>query len=166
MNNAYIALGANIKPRDYYMEQAIKRIKAHNQIDICATSAVYETAPAGYEDQGHFLNSVIHVQTSLDPFELLTFCQSVEHYLGRKRTIRYGPRTIDLDILLYNHENIETKRLTIPHPRMHKRAFVLVPLKELAPDLVVPGKNKNVADLVNDLPEADKRDVVIWKPTG
>jgi len=89
-------------------------------------------------------------------------CQSIEKGLGRKRSIKNGPRTIDLDILVYNQENRETRRLTLPHPRMHERAFVLVPLNEIAPNLVIAGKDLRVADYLKKLPANEKKDVCKW----
>lgn len=103
-----------------------------------SVSSIYETAPVGYTDQADFLNVVISVATELDAHELLEACQGIEHELGRVRDIRWGPRTVDIDILLYNNDNIETESLIVPHPRMHERAFVLIPLLEIAPAVVHP----------------------------
>src|SRR5699024_4742896 len=102
---------------------------------IVKESSIYETPPVGYTNQGHFLNMFIAVKTSLSAIKLLDVCQCIEQQLGRKREIRFGPRTIDLDILIYNEENIKTDRLIVPHPRMHERAFVLIPLVEIAQHL-------------------------------
>lgn len=103
-----------------------------------SVSSIYETAPVGYIDQADFLNVVISVTTELDAHELLATCQRIEHELGRVRDIRWGPRTVDLDILLYNNDNIETESLIVPHSRMHERAFVLIPLLEIAPTAAHP----------------------------
>ena len=138
MNIAYLALGTNIEPREEYLDEAIRMLEENTSITIKKKSSIYETAPVGYTDQADFLNMVIEVETSLSSIELLEFCQEVELDLGRKREIRFGPRTIDLDILIYNQENSTIERLIIPHPRMHERAFVLVPLEEIAPNLVIP----------------------------
>src|SRR5690625_4730593 len=131
MNTVYIALGTNIEPRITYLQEAIEQLKDWKEITIANQSAIYETEPVGYTDQADFLNMVIEANTSLTPVQLLDACQSIETELGRKRTIRFGPRTIDLDILIYNHAKLTTERLTIPHPRMDERAFVLVPLAEI-----------------------------------
>ena len=102
-------------------------------------SSYYETEPVGYEDQDWFLNGVIQIETTLEPKKLLEFCQSIEKQLKRKRIIRWGPRTIDVDILLYEHYNSDEEILTLPHPRMKERAFVMIPLFEIAPDLIING---------------------------
>jgi len=159
---SYIALGANIEPREVYLNKARKGLCDTEGISILKESAVYETAPVGFTDQNDFLNMVIEINTSLSPIELLDVCQSIEQKLGRKRTIQNGPRTIDLDILVYNQEYRETRRLILPHPRMHKRAFVLFPLNEIAPDLVIAGRNANVKDLLGNLSMNEKKGVSKW----
>ncbi|MGJ9460203.1 2-amino-4-hydroxy-6-hydroxymethyldihydropteridine diphosphokinase [Oceanobacillus sp. CF4.6] len=162
MNRAYLALGTNIEPRYKHLVNALELLKKNERISIKRQSSIYETTPVGYMDQADFLNMVIEVETALSPMELLAYCQSVELQLGRKREIRFGPRTIDLDILTYNQENSTVERLIIPHPRMHERAFVLVPLQEIAPDMILPVWNKSVVDFINDLPDTDIKDVSIW----
>lgn len=101
-------------------------------------SSIYETAPVGYLNQDAFLNLVIRLETSLSPLSLLDTCQEIEQILQRERLIRWGPRTVDLDVLLYGQEQLTTERLIIPHPHMYERAFVLVPLRELMPALSLP----------------------------
>ncbi|MFC4024097.1 2-amino-4-hydroxy-6-hydroxymethyldihydropteridine diphosphokinase [Oceanobacillus longus] len=162
MNRAYLALGTNIEPRYKHLLKALELLKRNEQISIKRQSSIYETTPVGYTDQADFLNMVIEVETTLSSMELLAYSQSVELQLGRKRDIRFGPRTIDLDILTYNQENSTVERLIIPHPRMHERAFVLVPLQEIAPDMILPVWNKSVVDFINDLPDTDIKDVSIW----
>ncbi|MEC5426053.1 2-amino-4-hydroxy-6-hydroxymethyldihydropteridine diphosphokinase [Virgibacillus sp. C22-A2] len=164
MNIAYVALGTNIEPRDQHIANALELVSGHEHIRISKKSSIYQTAPVGYTDQADFLNMVIEIETSLSSLDLLGFCQKIERELGRKREIRFGPRTIDLDILVYNQENSETERLTIPHPRMHERAFVLIPLNELAPNLIISanGNRKSVADYIDRLSEREKKDVVKW----
>ncbi|BBP86538.1 2-amino-4-hydroxy-6-hydroxymethyldihydropteridine pyrophosphokinase [Bacillus safensis] len=98
-------------------------------------SSIYETAPVGYENQDDFLNMAVKITTSLRPEELLSLTQKIEQELGRTREVRWGPRTADLDILLYNRENIETEQLVVPHPRMYERLFVLVPMSEICPEI-------------------------------
>ncbi|WP_337019700.1 2-amino-4-hydroxy-6-hydroxymethyldihydropteridine diphosphokinase [Oceanobacillus massiliensis] len=166
MNIAYLALGTNISPRKEYLSQALRLLEKNEQVSIVKQSSIYETAPVGYIDQADFLNMVIEVETSLSSFDLLEYCQAVEQQLGRKREIRFGPRTIDLDILTFNQENSTVERLIIPHPRMHERAFVLVPLQEIAPHMLVPGWNKRVVDFINELPERDIKDVRKWTQNG
>ncbi|HLR41545.1 MAG TPA: 2-amino-4-hydroxy-6-hydroxymethyldihydropteridine diphosphokinase [Virgibacillus sp.] len=164
MTQAFIALGTNIEPREDHFSNALRALADSAHITILQKSAIYETAPVGYLDQADFLNMVIEIDTSLSALDLLDVCQSIEQDLGRKQTVRFGPRTIDLDILLYNQEDRQTERLTIPHPRMHERAFVLVPMEEIAPDLHVPAYNKTIADLVRDLSESEMKDVTKWTP--
>lgn len=131
MNNvAAISMGTNIEPRLEYLMQAVGLIDSHDEINVMSVSSVYETAPVGYVDQDSFLNIVVFIETTLSPKELLIRTQNVENTLGRERLIRWGPRTIDLDILLYNKENIKTDELEIPHPRMSERAFVGIPFVE------------------------------------
>lgn len=162
MNTAYIGLGTNIEPRKKYLDEALEQMKKAS-ITICKQSSVYETAPVGYADQADFLNMVIEAKTSLSSFSLLERLQEIERMLGRKREIRYGPRTIDLDILLYNQENSEIERLILPHPRMAERAFVLIPLKEIAPDLHIQAFGKTVRGLVEELNKEDLEGVRKWK---
>lgn len=160
MKQAWIALGSNIAPREAYLQQAIQMLKEHSGIELKQISTVYETDPVGYEDQDQFLNLVAEVGTSLEPLELLHICQSIEKELGRKRIIRWGPRTVDLDILLYSTENMNVEELILPHPRMHERAFVLVPLVEIAPELLLGGKK--VQEWLDALPAQDVQGVRNW----
>lgn len=162
MNIAYIALGANIEPRKKCMDSALKELAARDSVFIQKESSIYETAPVGYANQADFLNMVIEVNTSLTSIELMLLCQKIEHKMGRDRKIRNGPRTIDLDILVYNQENSKMENLILPHPRMHERAFVLIPLNEVAPNLILPTWNKRVVYFINKLPESDIKDVTKW----
>ena len=160
-NTAFIALGSNIGNRYDNITSAIKLLTSHPDIKLVNYSSIYETDPVGYEDQDLFLNMVIEIQTVLSAMELLDICLKTELDLGRKRKIRWGPRTIDLDILTFNQENIETEKLTVPHPRMVERAFVMAPLVEINPDHRIPGVEKPLNLLLNELP--DKEGVRIWK---
>ncbi len=135
MSIAYIGLGSNLGDRAGNIGQAIGLLQT-NGIKVLKTSAVIETAPVGGPPQNKFLNAVVKVETRLSPVELLEHCQFVEQKLGRVRGVPNGPRTIDLDILLYDHSVIDTPQLQIPHPRMFERAFVLEPLKEIEPGLL------------------------------
>ena len=126
MNDVYLSIGTNIGEREDNLRRAVRLLA--EQVTVETVSAVYETAAVGFTDQADFLNIAVHVKTALSPLAMLDVCQAIENELGRVRTIRWGPRVIDLDILLYNNENMNTERLILPHPRMYERAFVLIPL--------------------------------------
>ena len=132
VNDVYLSLGTNLGDRENNLKSAIDLLQSKEGIWIKKISPIYETAPVGYVDQPSFLNIAIYAQTILSPIELLQTCQLIENDLGRVRNIRWGPRIIDLDILLFNNDNIESENLIIPHPRMFERAFVLVPLLDIA----------------------------------
>jgi 2-amino-4-hydroxy-6-hydroxymethyldihydropteridine diphosphokinase len=132
---AYIGLGSNIGDRASYLHQAIHELSRMEGISVTDRSSIYETEPVGYVDQGSFLNMAVRLDTTRDPFELLDSLMEIEQSLGRTRDVRWGPRTLDLDLLLYGEEAIQTETLEVPHPRMWERAFVLVPLS----DVVRPG---------------------------
>ncbi|MBM4765288.1 2-amino-4-hydroxy-6-hydroxymethyldihydropteridine diphosphokinase [Bacillus sp. B15-48] len=153
-NNVFIAVGSNIGDRFEYISKAVKQIDSHGKINVVNTSSIYETEPIGYTDQDRFLNMVLQVETELGPYELLEELLMIEDLLGRKRGKVWGPRTLDLDILLYNQENIKSEKLTIPHPRMQERAFVMIPLGELE-------LGSKLASAIASLP--DKEGVRIWK---
>ncbi|MCY7783544.1 MULTISPECIES: 2-amino-4-hydroxy-6-hydroxymethyldihydropteridine diphosphokinase [unclassified Bacillus (in: firmicutes)] len=154
MNNiAYIALGSNIGDRETYLRQAVALLHQHDAVMVTQVSSIYETDPVGYEDQDEFLNMAVEIKTSLNPFELLELTQHIENELGRTREVRWGPRTADLDILLFNRENIETEQLIVPHPRMYERMFVLAPLAEICPQVEKEAKNA----------ETDQEGVRVWK---
>ena len=139
---AYVGLGANLGDRERNIRHAVTRLGPRR------VSTLRETEPVGYVDQPPFLNGVAEVETDLTPRALLERLLEIERELGRKRNgVRYGPRTLDLDLLLYEDVEIDEPGLTLPHPRMHERRFVLEPLAELAPDLVVPGRGR-VRDLL------------------
>lgn len=165
MNKAFIGLGSNIEPRKKYLDDAIRLLNQHEEIEVVQQSSIYETAPVGYDNQDAFLNMVLEIDTTLSNVSLLEVCQGIEEELGRERTIKNGPRTADLDILLYNNENRELEKLRIPHPRMHERAFVLVPLCEIAPEQVMPTDGKLVEDLYNRLSDKELRGVKKWDGT-
>lgn len=132
----YLALGTNLGDRDANLARARELILS--KALILETSPIYITPPWGYEDQPDFLNQVLKVQTRMAPRRLLRFLKKVESKMGRIKTFRNGPRLIDIDILFYGQRVIEENDLCIPHPRLHERAFVLVPLNDIAPDFVHP----------------------------
>ncbi len=161
MNRVYIGLGTNIGNRESNLKDAISELAAVPEIEIISLSSIYETNPVGYLEQGKFLNMVVCINTTFDAQTLLVTCMKIEQNLGRKREIRWGPRTIDLDILLYNQENIVTKNLIVPHPRMLDRAFVVIPLVEIDKDIILPNMEKPIREIMDDIPE--KEGVRIWK---
>lgn len=114
-------------------------------------SSLYRTAPVGLTDQPDFLNAVVQIETALSPAELMSAVLSVEKNLGRVRTIRWGPRVIDIDVLLYGTLKIDTPLIVIPHPRMRERSFVMAPLSEIAPELIAPGGTENAAEIAANL---------------
>jgi 2-amino-4-hydroxy-6-hydroxymethyldihydropteridine diphosphokinase len=134
---AYLGLGANLGDRLANLQRAVDLLDTEG-IRVAASSRVWETDPVGGPDQPEYLNAVVRVRTELEPMELLAACQRVERELGRVREVRWGPRTIDLDVLLVGDLTMESPALTLPHPRMLERAFVLLPLLELDPDPVLP----------------------------
>lgn len=139
MNKAYLSLGSNIGESKENILKAYKLLEDMG-IKITHKSSFYETAPVGFEDQDNFMNSVIEISTELGPYELLEKCHLVEKALKRKRLIHWGPRTIDVDILLFNALKMDEPDLTIPHQEMKKRAFVLVPLLEIDDKIEIAGK--------------------------
>ncbi|QDH23740.1 2-amino-4-hydroxy-6-hydroxymethyldihydropteridine diphosphokinase [Saccharibacillus brassicae] len=132
-SEAYIALGANLGRREETLREALRLLNEQPEIEVLRVSDVYETDPVGYADQPPFLNMAAVVGTSMPPHRLLEIMQTVEDRLGRVRDIRFGPRTADLDLLWMNGLAVETTELTLPHPRMHERFFVLVPLDDVVP---------------------------------
>ena len=146
MSLVYIALGSNLGDRAANLAKA--REMLGNDIRVLKCSSVYQTAPWGYSEQDDFYNQVLECETELSPMRLLRRLKGVERGMGRKKTFRNGPRVIDLDILFYDNLILETMRLVIPHPRMHERAFVLVPMVELNPELIHPKLGKNMAELL------------------
>ncbi len=134
MTTAFIGLGANLGDRAGSLRDAVRRLAETPGLALGCVSSVYETAAVGVTDQPDFLNAVAEVQTSLTALDLLGVLLDIENKMGRVRTIRWGPRVIDLDLLLYGDAQIALPSLTVPHPRLAERAFVLVPLAEIAPE--------------------------------
>jgi dihydroneopterin aldolase/2-amino-4-hydroxy-6-hydroxymethyldihydropteridine diphosphokinase len=154
MPTAYIGIGSNLGDRQKNIQRAISLLRAAPQIRVTAVSSIYETKPVGVVDQPDFLNAALSICTDRSPHDLLNDLQKIESQLKRKRTIHWGPRTIDLDILLYDDKIISSDRLIIPHPEMHKRYFVLKPLSEIAGELIHPKLNKKIKILLEELNES------------
>lgn len=152
MTDVYLSLGSNMGNREGYLKKALYELSKRSMV-IKSVSPIYETEPIGYKEQGKFLNIAILVETKLSPHELLNTINSVENSLGRERIIRWGPRTIDIDILLYGAKSLNDNDLIIPHQRMWERAFVLIPLKDINPNITKDGVK--VEELINALPDKD-----------
>ena len=142
----YLSLGSNVGNRAANLKNAVASLRP--QMDIKAKSKVYETPPWGYTEQDKFLNQVVKVNTYVEPEPLLKHLKRLEIALGRQETFHYGPRLIDIDILFYDNLVMETPSLVIPHAHVHKRGFVLLPLMDIAPDLVHPVLKKSIRDLI------------------
>lgn len=164
INLAYIALGTNLGNRLDNLTQALELLQKEAGAKIIAVSAIYETAPVGGPDQEPFLNACAILETALSPTKLLIGMLTIENNLGRVRKERWGPRVIDLDLLIYNEVRMNTPLLELPHPRLSERDFVLVPLADIAPALIVPGLSKKVADLLAVRPATE--DVMLFLPAG
>jgi 2-amino-4-hydroxy-6-hydroxymethyldihydropteridine diphosphokinase len=145
MPTVYIALGSNLGDRLLALQSAIAAISTIAQIE--AYSKIYETAPAYVVDQPYFLNAAIRIRTELEPFALLDYVKQTEVEIGRVSSVRYGPRMIDIDLIHYEDVSFQSNILTLPHPRLFERAFVLLPLADIAPELIVPGQERTVAAL-------------------
>ncbi|MDR7074881.1 2-amino-4-hydroxy-6-hydroxymethyldihydropteridine diphosphokinase [Fictibacillus barbaricus] len=161
MKTAYLSIGSNMGDREELLKKAIQSLAEYHDIEIEKISSIYETDPVGVTDQPLFLNLAIKLKTTLSPHALLSKLHEVEEELERKRIRKWGPRTIDLDILLYNGVSIQTEVLEIPHPRMLERAFVLIPLSEVAPDDIYPGGSISLHQVLCE--QRDKEGVRIWK---
>lgn len=154
MSRAYIGLGSNLGDRHAALTRALALLASHPGIELVAVSSFLETDPVGYLDQPSFLNAAAAVETALTPHELLSTLLDVERDLGRTRDgPRYGPRTVDLDILLIDGLKLDSDGLTVPHPRLHERVFALAPLAELDSSLFVPGHG-SVGELLERLESA------------
>jgi dihydroneopterin aldolase/2-amino-4-hydroxy-6-hydroxymethyldihydropteridine diphosphokinase len=150
-HKAYIALGSNLGDREQYLREALALLEADPRCRVKAISSFIETDPVGYEDQGKFLNAAAELETLYSPEELMEFLLRTEAALKRERTVHWGPRTIDLDILLYDDLILPGPVVTVPHPRMTQRQFVMEPLRELAPGAVHPVLRKTVEEIASAL---------------
>jgi GTP cyclohydrolase IV len=149
MATAYLGLGSNLGDRKQNLARALELLSKHMVVE--QVSSIYETEPVGYQKQPLFLNAVCRISTELKPRQLLRLAKKIEAKLGRMPSFPNAPRTIDIDILFYGDEVFSSKELIIPHPRLAERAFMLVPLAEIVPDLVHPGSGKTIKQLLADL---------------
>lgn len=161
MTGAYLSLGSNMGDRLAILRGAVAELGATPGIEVRAVSSLYETAPVGYREQPDFLNAAVKVETSLSPEELLDRCLEIEKRFDRRREIRWGPRTLDIDIILYGGISMATKHLEIPHPRAKERAFVLVPLVEIEPELRIGGER--AADVLARLQGDETQTVRLYR---
>lgn len=152
---AYLSLGSNMGDRIFHLKQAVHLLENHPNIQVLQKSSFYTTAPVGYLEQEDFVNIVVAVETALEPMALLEVCGEVEESLKRVRLIHWGPRTIDVDILWYEGYESNSEKLTVPHPRMHERGFVMIPLGELNSSLVI--KDRTVLDWCDTLVDQEVR---------
>lgn len=148
----FVSLGANLDEPAVQLKEAVRRLKKVPGLHFHGISSFYLTEPLGPVEQPQFVNAVAEWRTRLSPMEILASILQVEEEMGRKRTIRWGPRRIDIDLLLYAGRTIESPGLRVPHPSMHERRFVLEPLAELAPEIIHPSSGKTAAQLLSELP--------------
>lgn len=149
-NIAYLGLGSNVGDREEYIDQAIFLLKKVPGLKVTRISSTYETEPEGVADQPPFLNAACEIETIHEPHKLLTVVQKIEDTLGREREIEWGPRTIDIDILLYGDQIISDDRLSIPHPLLHERLFALAPLSEIAPHAIHPVLETTISEIYEE----------------
>lgn len=157
MSCAFIALGSNLKDPQQQLQRAITAILELPHSDIVRVSSAYRSAAVGPGDQPDYLNAVLRLETSLSPLDLLTALQKIENTQGRERNLRWGARTLDLDILLYDDQTIDTSRLSIPHPRMRERNFVVYPLQEIEPSNFMLPDGTELGTLVAACPMGELR---------
>jgi 2-amino-4-hydroxy-6-hydroxymethyldihydropteridine diphosphokinase len=154
---ACISIGSNLGDRIENCRQAIAWLKRSGKVANLAVSSAWETEPVGKEDQPRFVNLAVVFETGLSPHRLLDLCQDIENRMGRVRRERWGPRLIDLDLLLVDDRIVQDERLVLPHERMHQRRFVLAPLAEVAPGMLHPGRNMTVMEMLSALDPAGPR---------
>ncbi|OGO77811.1 MAG: 2-amino-4-hydroxy-6-hydroxymethyldihydropteridine diphosphokinase [Clostridiales bacterium GWB2_37_7] len=155
MPRAYLGLGGNIGRVKENIEEGLRLLRDSENVQVLATSSYYKTAPVGFVQQDWFLNIAAEIETALSPYELLALCNDIEQQLKRERLIKWGPRTIDIDILLYEGFESNSNKLTVPHPRMTERAFVMIPLQEIAPELIIKGQH--IKDITSNLDNQEIR---------
>ncbi|MCX5515273.1 2-amino-4-hydroxy-6-hydroxymethyldihydropteridine diphosphokinase [Kaistia algarum] len=160
MSEAFLGLGGNLGDRAATLAAATDDLRTAEGVRVTHVSSLYETPPWGPVPQGPYLNACVAIETTLSARALLDLCLAIEKRHGRERLVRWGPRTLDIDLLLYGRETIDEPGLIVPHPRMAERAFVLVPLAEIAPGLMIGGTT--IETLLDRLPDTERQDVRRW----
>ena len=158
MANVYLGLGSNIGDKKQYIIDAIEALSDDRHINLIQVAEMIETEPYGHVEQDDFLNTCVHIETDYTPYEMLDKAMEIEQSLDRERLIKWGPRTIDIDILLYKDLQIEQDNLTIPHEELHLRSFVLEPLNSIAKDVVHPVFNQTIHELYLDLKRKEMKE--------
>jgi len=162
IHQAFISVGSNLGDKIGNCRKGINALLADGSSALVKSSPFYRTSPVDYKDQGWFVNLVVKIKTSLDPFELLDKMQRIQKAVGRKAdTVRFGPRVLDLDIVLFGDRVIQTVKLEVPHPRMHKRRFVLQPICDIEPSMVHPVLGMDMLSLLEGLQDAEQKIVEI-----
>lgn len=157
---AYLGLGSNIGDKALYLRQAVEEIGRLKETEILALSSIYITKPWGKTDQEDFFNQVICIKTGLSPQDLLKSLQNIEINMGRERTQKWGPRIIDIDILLYGDEVIHTEELVVPHPYMKQRLFVLVPLEEINKNVIFPDDGTHIQEVLSRVEDRERNNII------
>lgn len=159
-HTAYISIGSNLGDKEKNIKDAVDIIDSSPYNNVTKVSKLYETKPVGYLDQDNFLNGALEVKTLMEPEDLMDFLLEVEKKLKRERIIKWGPRTIDLDVILYDNLVTSEEKIILPHPRMHERLFVLKPLSDIAPYVIHPVLNDRIINLTHELEKTDRKSVV------
>ena len=157
-HQVFVSVGSNLGDKIENCQKGIKGLLADGRSILVGSSSFYRTSPVDYKDQDWFVNRVVKIETALNPFDLLDKIQGIEKAMGRKTgTVRFGPRVLDLDIIFYDDQVIQTDTLEIPHPRMHKRRFVLKPICDIEPSMMHPLLGRDMQSLLSDLQDLEQR---------
>ena len=157
-HQVFVSVGSNLGDKIENCQKGIKGLLADGRSILVGSSSFYRTSPVDYKDQDWFVNRVVKIETALNPFDLLDKIQGIEKAMGRKTgTIRFGPRVLDLDIIFYDDQVVQTDTLEIPHPRMHKRRFVLKPICDIEPSMMHPLLGRDMQSLLSDLQDLEQR---------
>lgn len=158
MSEVFLSFGSNLGDREKNILDAIKLLNEISDIKVIRGSSLYETEPLGFKEQNYFFNIVLRIHTNLSPFELLREIENIEKILGKNIKRKWGPRIIDIDILYYDEDIIETEKLTVPHPLINERMFVLIPMMEIASDFICPKTKLKISNIIRN---CNKKDTVV-----